>query len=356
MCVRPGSGTGVACYYENMSFSLPRFSSTPPSSPVFDRVLVTGGSGFIGSHLVKRIRTQFPASQVTVVDNFITGQRSNLASFAQDSNVTLIEHDLTDVDWLRPWLEQENFTLILHFASPASPPRYQAEPILTYRVNSEVTHYLAQAATQMGARMIFASTSEVYGDPLEHPQTESYWGNVNPNGIRSCYDEAKRLGETICGVFAREHQADIRLIRIFNTYGPHMDPFDGRVIPNFCLQALRHEPVSVYGSGEQTRSFCYVDDLVTAIMTYAERDGLEGETINLGNPNEFTMFELLETLQNVVGYELEVNYAALPQDDPQRRRPDISKAQELLGWEPQMQLAQGLHPTVAYFREVLERM
>lgn len=335
-------------------FSLAGFSRSQHTNGVFDQVLVTGGAGFIGSHLVAAIRAQYPSSHVTIVDNFVTGHRRNIERLERDAHVTFVEHDLTDIDWLRTWLRKKRFTLVLHFASPASPPRYQAEPILTYRVNNEVTHYLAQAVSEWGARMIFASTSEVYGDPLEHPQRETYWGNVNPNGIRSCYDEAKRLGETICGVFAREFQADIRLIRIFNTYGPYMDPYDGRVIPNFCQQALRREPVTVYGSGEQTRSFCYVDDLVRGIMTYAERDGLEGETINLGNPNEFTMSELVQTLESALGYELEVTYQPLPEDDPQRRCPDISKAQELLDWEPSVPLTQGLHPTLAYFSEVLE--
>ena len=323
---------------------------------VFSRVLITGGAGFIGSNLVAEIRRQYPESHITVLDNFLTGRPQNLASWTEDLSVELIEHDLTDSVWLQQFLAEhtvEPYTLILHFASPASPPRYQAEPVRTYLVNSITTHHLAEYVTKTNSRMLFASTSEVYGDPLEHPQKESYWGNVNPNGLRSCYDEAKRLGETICGVQHREFGADIRIIRIFNTYGPNMDPYDGRVIPDFCLHALQGQPISIFGKGTQTRSFCFVDDLVAGILSYASLPDLAGETINLGNPNELTMMELLTELESVVGRKLEVEYFPLPADDPQRRRPDISKAKRLLGWEPKVSLAHGLPITFQYFRDVI---
>lgn len=320
---------------------------------VFENVLITGGGGFIGSHLVETILARFPESQITVIDNFVTGQRQNIEPFLDTGRVLLVEHDLTEYVWLDGWLKnsQENpYTLVLHFASPASPPRYQDKPVLTYLVNSQVTHQLAQYASQVKARMLFASTSEVYGDPAVHPQPESYWGNVNPNGIRSCYDEAKRLGETICGVFARDFGADIRLIRIFNTYGPRMDLTDGRVIPSYCQSVLHGKSLKIFGDGSQTRSFCYVDDLVAGILAYVERDDLVGETINLGNPVEFTMTELADVLEEIVGHPLTRENHPLPGDDPKRRRPDISKAQKLLDWEPRISLREGLQKTWEYFQ------
>lgn len=325
------------------------------SLTTFRRVLITGGGGFIGSHLVEAIRARFPESRVVVVDNFQTSQRRNLAAFERDRHVEVIEQDLTEYQWLQEWLrdqEHDPYTLVLHFASPASPPLYQADPVRTYLVNSQVTHQLAQYVTKVGARMIFASTSEVYGDPLVHPQPESYWGNVNPNGVRSCYDEAKRLGETICGVHAREFGADIRLIRIFNTYGPRMDLYDGRVIPHYALQALQNKPLAVYGDGRQTRSFCFVTDLVEGIVRYATLPGLEGETINLGNPGEFTMLELAHKFEKILGKELSIQHKPLPSDDPKMRRPDISKAKRLLNWEPTISLEDGLEQTWKYFQSI----
>lgn len=329
-----------------------------PMSSIFQRVLLTGGAGFIGSHLTSMILALHPEATITIVDSLLTGNRRNIQRWLADERVEFLEQDLTDFTWLQSFLRQHEadpFTLILHFASPASPPRYQAEPIITYLVNSQVTHYLAQYAYQQQSRMVFASTSEVYGDPQVHPQPESYWGNVNPNGERSCYDEAKRLGETICGVHVREFGADIRLIRIFNTYGPHMDLYDGRVIPSFCLHALRGEPLPVFGDGQQTRSFCYVEDLVNGILAVAQHPDLAGETINLGNPGEFTMLELIEQLEILVGHDLPRAFHPLPADDPTRRRPDISRAKLLLDWEPQITLAQGLHPTFAFFERVLQQ-
>lgn len=322
----------------------------------FQRVLITGGSGFIGSHLVPAILRLTPTTHVCVIDNYVTGRKENLAKWQDDERLRIVEHDVTDSEWLRAFLEREApFTLIFHFASPASPPRYQAYPVMTYLVNSLTTHVLAEYAAHSGARMVFASTSEVYGDPLEHPQRETYWGNVNPNGARSCYDESKRMGETISGVFHRDFGADTRLVRIFNTYGPNMDPGDGRVIPQLCMQALRNEPLTLYGDGTQTRSFCYVEDLVDGILRLAGLPGLAGETVNIGNPVEWTMLELVTALESQLGRTLEKEFLPLPSDDPRRRRPDISKAKEVLGWEPQISLEQGLYPTVSYFAQWLKR-
>ncbi len=326
------------------------------SEGIFDRVLLTGGGGFIGSNLLGEIRRRYSGSHVTVIDNWLTGRPENLEPWRTDPQVELIEHDLTDAVWLTSWLNQSTeqpFTLILHFASPASPPRYRVEPIRTYLVNTLATHQLCQYAWSAGARLLFASTSEVYGDPLIHPQAESYWGNVNPNGPRSCYDEAKRLGETICGVHYRDFGVDTRIVRIFNTYGPNMDPYDGRVIPDFCLNALQGQPLAVFGDGQQTRSFCYIDDLVAGILAFAQREGLAGETINLGNTHEFTIQELAAELEKIIGHELERERCPLPTDDPQRRRPQITKAQQLLGWEPQIDLATGLRRTYRYFAGLL---
>lgn len=325
-------------------------------SSVFRHVLLTGGAGFIGSNLTTEILARFPAARITIIDNFCTGQRSNIESLLGNERVQLVEHDLTDLTWLQKYLEDNPyFSLILHFASPASPPGYQSMPVLTYQVNAFTTHYLAEYAAQTGARMVFASTSEVYGDPAVHPQPETYWGNVNPNGIRSCYDESKRLGETICGVQTREFDADIRIVRIFNTYGPNMDLYDGRVIPDFCLKVLQNQPVEVFGDGSQTRSFTFVDDLVRGVLSLAGEEGLKGETVNIGNTNEFTMLELLSELEKVVGHPIEVIHKPLPGDDPKRRQPNIDKAKKLLQWQPEVSLAEGLPVTFGYFQSVVER-
>ncbi len=321
---------------------------------VYQRVLLTGGAGFIGSHLLAMFLAQPELGEIVVIDNLLTGQRQNIEPFLTDSRLTFLENDLTDIAWLTEFLTNQHdqpFSLIAHFASPASPPRYQAYPVMTYQVNSFVTHYLAEYASQHETRLLFASTSEVYGDPLISPQPESYWGNVNPNGIRSCYDEGKRLGETICGVWQRQTGADIRLVRIFNTYGPQMDITDGRVIPSFFQSLLTGEPLTIFGTGEQSRSFCYVDDLVSGLKSFMEHPDLAGETINLGNPNEFTMFELAEVFEELAGQELEKQYSELPTDDPTHRRPDISKARRILQWEPKVELREGLTATMAYFRD-----
>lgn len=315
-------------------------------------VLVAGAAGFIGSHLCDAVLAA--GGTVIGVDNLLTGREVNLENARQNPRFTFIEADVS-----RPATEylpsEQHIDLILHFASPASPPRYQAHPIETYLVNSYGTHQLLSYLREHNpqGRFLFASTSEVYGDPLEHPQVEGYWGNVNPNGIRSCYDEAKRLGETICGVHSRDFGMDVRIVRIFNTYGTRMDPADGRVIPQFMTEALNNQPLTIYGDGSQTRSYCYVDDLVRGILQYAVREGLAGQTINLGNPDEKTVLETALVVKEVVGSTSEVEFHDLPKDDPTRRRPDITKAKELLGWEPQVGLREGLEKSLEYFRSTL---
>ncbi len=314
------------------------------------KVLLTGGAGFIGSHLAEQL-VQLGA-QITVVDNYLTGSPENLVGLA----VQQIEADVSQpvVNYL-PANYIPDF--ILHFASPASPVHYQVHPIETYSVNSFGTHYLLQFLLKVNpqGRFLFASTSEVYGDPLIHPQSESYWGNVNPNGPRSHYDEAKRLGETICGV----HQKlgiDVRIVRIFNTYGPRMDINDGRVIPNLISQALKHQPFTIYGQGKQTRSYCYISDLVDGLLRFASQEGLSGQTINLGNPEERTVLETAQVIQQVVNQataveeQLPLEYKPLPQDDPTRRQPDITKARQLLDWQPKVNFQEGLLKTIEYFR------
>ncbi len=320
---------------------------------VFQKVLLTGGAGFIGSHLLESLLQKKDLEKVVVVDNFSTGQKQNIDPYLEDARLEFVQHDLTDFEWLQAFLSEhqsEPFSLILHFASPASPPRYQAQPVMTYQVNAFTTHYLAQYASSVSARLLFASTSEIYGDPAISPQPETYWGNVNPNGLRSCYDEAKRLGETVCGVWHRQTGADLRLVRIFNTYGPRMDITDGRVIPSFFESILRDEPITIFGDGLQTRSFCYVTDLVAGLITYATLDGLDGETINLGNPDEYSMLQLVEQFEELLGRSLDREFTSLPADDPLQRKPDIRKAQQLLHWQPQVKLPAGLQATYEYFQ------
>lgn len=316
-------------------------------------VVVTGAAGFVGSHLCDRLVDS--GATVIGVDNLITGSTENLASLLTSPHFTFIEADVTQVP--TTFLPgDKNIDCILHFASPASPPRYQQFPIQTYLVNSLATHNLLQYLknTNPNARFLFASTSEVYGDPQVHPQPESYWGNVNPNGKRSCYDEAKRLGETICGVHQRDFGMDVRIVRIFNTYGPRMDINDGRVIPNFIKESLAGEKISIYGDGSQTRSYCYIDDLVDGILLLASKEGLSGRTVNLGNPGEFTILETAHAIwRELHGSETkpELVFNALPEDDPLRRRPDITRARELLGWEPTVNFSEGLAKTIKYFQE-----
>lgn len=320
--------------------------------------MVTGAAGFLGSHLVDRLVDL--GANVYGVDNFITGNVGNLqnhwdasSSRAKHQNFELITADVNKpVDEYFP--ENVKIDVIFHFASPASPPQYQAYPVETYLVNSWATHQLADYLRNKnpGGRLIFAGTSEAYGDPLEHPQKETYWGNVNPNGPRSCYDESKRMGEAICGVHFRDFDLDTRIVRIFNTYGPRMDIYDGRVIPNLILQLLQGKPVTVYGDGSQTRSYCYVDDLIEGVLRLGAVEEARGETVNIGNPDEYTVIETAKVISKVISNieSLEIKNMPLPLDDPTRRRPDIGKAGKLLDWKPKVDFISGLKPTVDYFR------
>jgi len=307
------------------------------------RVLVTGGAGFIGSHLCERLVAR--GDEVICLDNFFTGSRANVAHLIGQPGFRLIEHDvcyplLVDVD------------RIFNLACPASPIHYQVDPMKTVQTNVMGMLNMLEIARRMGARILQASTSEVYGDPAVHPQTEAYWGNVNPIGPRACYDEGKRVAETLMSDYHRQAGVDIRIARIFNTYGPRMAENDGRVVSNFVLQALRGEKLTIYGTGLQTRSFCYVDDLVEGLIRLMDADAFH-EPVNLGNPGEFTMRELAEMVARLCGTAADIAYCPLPQDDPVQRRPDISRARALLGWAPAIPLEDGLRRTVADFQDRL---
>lgn len=315
------------------------------------KVLVTGAAGFLGSHLSETLL--HVGALVYGVDNFITGRRENMSDFSDHPNFTFFEADVIrkPTEYLPKGVV---FDVVLHFASPASPPRYQNKPIETYLVNSVGTHNLLQymKETSRSGRLLFASTSEVYGDPQVHPQTEDYWGNVNPNGARSCYDEAKRMGETICGVHARDLKMDVRIVRIFNTYGPRIDPEDGRVIPQFISEGLANQPYSIFGDGTQTRSYCYVSDLVGGILMLAAHEKGAGQTMNLGNPEELTVQQTAEEIHKLLhpDTEFKANFKELPQDDPTRRQPDITRAKELLQWQPKVSFQDGLLKTIDFFK------
>jgi len=313
------------------------------------RVLVTGGAGFIGSHLVERLLGQ--GHHVVVADNFITGQPANLDHLAGSPKLRSLPQDMSQP--LRAEITDERYDRIYNLASPASPRGYSRYPIETLLVNSQGTYHALELARLHGARFLQASTSEVYGDPLVHPQTESYWGNVNPNGPRACYDEGKRFAESLVMEYVRQHAVDARIARIFNTYGPRSHPADGRVVPNFCLQALEGRPLTIYGSGAQTRSFCYVDDLVRGFILLMETDGLGGEVVNLGNPEEHTILQFAERIIELAGGTSRIVHEPLPTDDPQRRRPDITRAKALLGWQPEVPLDDGLRCTLKFFRDNL---
>jgi UDP-glucuronate decarboxylase len=305
------------------------------------RLLVTGGAGFIGSHLCERLLAE--GHEVICLDNFFTGRRQNVLRLLDNPNFELLRHDVIEPILLE--VDQ-----IYNLACPASPIHYQFNPVKTVKTSVMGTINMLGLAKRVRARILQASTSEVYGDPEVHPQPEEYWGNVNPIGIRSCYDEGKRLAETLMMDYHRQNRVDIRIARIFNTYGPRMLENDGRVVSNFIVQALRGQELTVYGTGEQTRSFCYVDDLVEALIRLMNVEGVH-DPVNLGNPGEFTIKELAEEVARICGVEAAIKYEPLPQDDPRQRKPDITRARALLGWEPTIPLREGLERTVAYFVE-----
>jgi len=305
------------------------------------RYVITGGAGFIGSHLVERLLGEGHA--VTVLDNLVTGDRKNVALFDGKPGYEFVEADVSQAYELAGPTD-----FVLHIASPASPIDFERLPLEIMAVNSAGTRLAAQWALDNGARFLFASTSEVYGDPEIHPQNEEYRGAVNIVGPRAVYDESKRFGEAMVAAFRRRYGLDTRVVRIFNTYGPRMRPADGRVIPNLVSQALAGRPLTVYGDGSQTRSFCYVADMVDGILRLLRSDVTE--PVNVGNPDEMTVLEMAETLRRMVNPKLEIIFEPLPVDDPRRRRPDITRARKLLGWEPRVSLAEGLAQTVAWFR------
>lgn len=309
------------------------------------KILITGGAGFIGSHLVKYYLER--GHQVIALDNLYTGRLENLQPYFNNPNFTFIKHDITtpidlSVDW------------IFNFACPASPPHYQKDPLFTTKTCVIGSLNMLELARKNNARILQASTSEVYGDPEVHPQVETYRGCVNPIGIRSCYDEGKRCAESIFFDHHRMYNTEIKVIRIFNTYGPNMDPEDGRVVSNFIIQALKGQPLTMYGDGTQTRSFCYVDDLVEGIARMMETDKSIQGPINLGNPYEFTLLELTKHILALTNSPSKTTFQPLPQDDPKQRRPDITKAKQLLNWEPKIQLNDGLLKTITYFKQSLK--
>jgi len=309
------------------------------------RILITGAAGFLGSHLCDRFLAE--GHQVVGVDNYLTGRPENLEHLQGNGAFTFIRQDVTEYISVDGELDG-----VLHFASPASPVDYLEMPIQTLKVGSLGTHKALGLAKAKGARFLLASTSEVYGDPLVHPQPESYWGNVNPVGPRGVYDEAKRFAEAMTMAYHRFHGVETRIVRIFNTYGPRMRPEDGRVVSNFIVQALRGDPLSVYGDGSQTRSFTYVDDLVEGIFRLFNSD--RAEPTNIGNPGEFTVRELADRVLAQTGSASEIAWHPLPQDDPKVRKPDITAARAALGWEPTVDLEEGLRRTIPYFRGVVD--
>jgi len=308
------------------------------------RTVITGGAGFLGSHLCDALLAR--GHEVVAVDSFVTGRKVNIEHLADHDGFTLIEHDVSEGVPVDGPVDQ-----VLHFASPASPPGYLARPLVTLKAGSYGTHRSIELAHEHGARFLLASTSEVYGDPLVHPQPESYWGNVNPNGPRSVYDEAKRYAEAVTMSYARELGTEVRILRIFNTYGPRMDPEDGRVVSNFIVQALRGQPLTVYGDGTQTRSFCYVSDEIAGILALLDGDVVG--PVNIGNDTEFTMLELAELVIELTGSVSELVFRPLPENDPLQRRPDLAVARRDLGWEPTTTLREGLEHTVPYFRSAI---
>jgi len=303
--------------------------------------VVTGGAGFLGSHLVDLLIER--GHRVIAIDNFVTGSVANIDHLGGNPNFKFIQQDVTEFIFLH-----EAVDYVWHFASPASPIDYLELPIQTLKVGSLGTHKALGLAKEKRARFLLASTSEIYGDPLVHPQTEDYWGNVNPIGPRGCYDEAKRFAEAMTMAYFREHKVETRIVRIFNTYGPRMRLNDGRVVPAFVSQALKNKPLTVFGDGSQTRSFCYCSDLIEGIYRLMMSE--HSEPVNIGNPREMTMLEFAREIIRVTGAGSRIVYRPLPQDDPKQRQPDITRARKWLGWEPKVPLAEGLERTIAYFR------
>ena len=310
------------------------------------KILITGGAGFLGSHLCKYYLEH--GCRVIALDNLYTGATTNIQSFLDNPNFTFIKHDIIIPIGLK-------VDLILNFACPASPPHYQKDPLFTTKTSILGALNMLELAHKNSARILQASTSEVYGDPDIHPQIETYRGYVNPIGIRACYDEGKRCAESIFFDHHRMHNTDIKIIRIFNTYGPNMDPNDGRVVSNFIIQALTNQPLTMYGDGTQTRSFCYVDDLVVGITRMMESEASIQGPINLGNPDEFMLLELAQLILELTNSTSKIIFHPLPQDDPQQRCPNISKAKQLLSWEPKIKLVEGLEKTIAYFDQLLSK-
>ena len=311
--------------------------------------LVTGGAGFVGSHLCERLLKE--GHDVICVDNLGSGSFDNIRHLTENKKFKFIKHNI--IEPLQ--LIEGKIDFIFHLASRASPFDYQKYPVETALANSVGTDRMAKLALAKNARILFTSTSEAYGEPREHPQKESYWGNVNPVGVRSCYDESKRFGEALLMAYHREYSVDVKIVRIFNTYGPRMRLDDGRVIPNFISQALENKAITIYGDGSQTRSFCYVDDLVDGIVKMMFLDSKETGPKNLGNPREFTILETAELIKKITKSKSEFVYNELPKDDPTKRQPDISKARELLSWEPKVDFEDGLMKTVEWFRERINR-
>ncbi|MGX9726339.1 MAG: UDP-glucuronic acid decarboxylase family protein [Candidatus Electronema sp. VV] len=310
------------------------------------RILVTGGAGFLGSHLCERLLAE--GSEVVCLDNYFTGAKQNILPLLDNPHFELLRHDVT----FPLYIEVDE---IYNLACPASPIHYQFDPVQTTKTSVHGAINMLGLAKRVKAKIFQASTSEVYGDPQVHPQPESYWGHVNPNGLRSCYDEGKRCAETLFFDYRRQHKLRIKVARIFNTYGPRMHPNDGRVVSNFIVQALLGQPITIYGDGSQTRSFCYVDDLIEAfIRLMATEDDFTGP-VNTGNPGEFTILQLAENVLELTGSKSELIFKPLPQDDPKQRQPDITLAKEKLGWEPKISLREGLVPTIAYFDDFLRK-
>jgi UDP-glucuronate decarboxylase len=308
------------------------------------KVLLTGAAGFLGSHLSMKLIEQ--KHEVIAIDDLSTGSIKNIKHLVNDPNYSFIEHDVRV-----PY--QANVDAILNFACPASPVNYQKDPVRTIETNFLGMINMLHLANETGARIIQASTSEIYGDPIQSPQKESYWGNVNPIGVRSCYDEGKRAAETLCFDYRRQYNLDTRVIRIFNTYGPNMAIGDGRVVSNFIVQALRNEPINIYGDGKQTRSFCYVSDLVEGIYKLLQLDKNPDTPLNLGNPNEFTILELAKFIIEITNSKSEIVNNPLPLDDPKQRCPDISLAKSTLNWKPTIELREGIEKTAAYFKQII---